>query len=124
MSLLEQKKETLKQELKQAVIQSGLAEEKEIPEILLEVPREKEHGDWATNLAMQLTKVARRNPREIAAKIVEHLDKEKNHIEKIEIAGPGFINFFLDRSFLVDVLDEIDRQKKITDNPRPGRTKK
>ena len=76
MSLLEQKKETLKQELKQAVMQAGLAEEKEIPEILLEVPREKEHGDWATNLAMQLTKVARRNPREIAAKIVEHLDKE------------------------------------------------
>ncbi|MBA4548082.1 arginine--tRNA ligase [Thermoactinomyces intermedius] len=112
MSLLEQKKEKLKQELKQAVMQAGLAEEKEIPEILLEVPREKEHGDWATNLAMQLTKVARRNPREIAAKIVEHLDKEKNHIEKIEIAGPGFINFFLDRSFLVDVLDEIDRQKE------------
>jgi arginyl-tRNA synthetase len=124
MSLLEQKKETLKQELKQAVMQAGLAEEKEIPEILLEVPREKEHGDWATNLAMQLTKVARRNPREIAAKIVEHLDKEKNHIEKIEIAGPGFINFFLDRSFLVDVLDEIDRQKEKYGHSPAGKNEK
>ena len=111
MSLLEQKKETLKQEIKQAVIRAGLALETEIPEILLEVPREKEHGDWATNIAMQLTKVARKNPREIAAQIVEQLDKEKSHIEKIDIAGPGFINFFLDRSFLVDVLEEIDRQK-------------
>ena len=80
MSLLEQKKETLKQELKQAVIQAGLAEEKEIPEILLEVPREKEHGDWATNLAMQLTKVARRNPREIAAQNCGTLgQREKSH---------------------------------------------
>lgn len=124
MSLLEQKKETLKQEIKQAVIQAGLAEEQEIPEVLLEVPREKEHGDWATNIAMQLTKVARKNPREIAAQIVEHLDKEKSHIEKIDIAGPGFINFFLDRSFLIEVLDEIDRQKEKYGQSTAGKNEK
>ncbi|MBA4494064.1 arginine--tRNA ligase [Paenactinomyces guangxiensis] len=107
MNPLEQMKETLKKQIKQAVIASGMVPETEIPEVILEVPREKEHGDWATNIAMQLTRVARKNPREIAAAIVEKIDQQSAHIREVQIAGPGFINFFMDRSFLIRVLNEI-----------------
>jgi arginyl-tRNA synthetase len=107
MNPFEQIKETLKEELKRAAIQAGIAEEGQIPDVLLEVPREKAHGDLATNLAMQLTRIARRNPREIAGAIVDNLNREKARIRDVQIAGPGFINFFLDRSFLTDVLREI-----------------
>ena len=54
--------------------------------------KEKAHGDLATNLAMLLAKPARKNPRELAAAIIEHLPAS-DLIAKVEIAGPGFINF-------------------------------
>ncbi|MGA8941960.1 MAG: arginine--tRNA ligase [Thermoactinomyces sp.] len=111
MNPLEQKKEVLKQEIKQAIMQAQLADEKEIPDILLEVPREKEHGDWATNIAMQLTRIARKNPRQIAEQIVGNIDRQRGSIRDIQIAGPGFINFFIDRSFLVEVIGEIEKAK-------------
>lgn len=111
MNPLEQKKEMLKQEIKQAIIQAQLVNEAEIPDILLEVPREKEHGDWATNIAMQLTRIARKNPRQIAEQIVRNIDRQKGSIREIRIAGPGFINFFMDRSFLTKVIGEIEKAK-------------
>jgi arginyl-tRNA synthetase len=107
MSLLERMKDALRQEIRRAVLAAGIVGEDALPEILLEVPREKAHGDWATNIAMQLTRIARRNPREIASQIVEGIDREKVNVREIQIAGPGFINFFLDRSFLSRVLPEI-----------------
>lgn len=110
MNVLEHMQETLKRELKAAAVRAGLAEESEIPPVHLEVPRDKSHGDLATNLAMQLTKIAKQNPRQIAAAIVEQLDREKAFIKKVEVAGPGFINFFIDRSFLAAVLKEISAQ--------------
>ncbi|SFX80104.1 arginyl-tRNA synthetase [Thermoactinomyces sp. DSM 45891] len=112
MSVLTQMKETLKEQIRQAILQAELVTEEQIPDILLEVPKEKSHGDWATNVAMQLTRIARRNPREIANVIVEKLDQSKAQIHKIEIAGPGFINFTMDRSFLTGVALEIHKQKE------------
>ncbi|GGE05703.1 arginine--tRNA ligase [Marinithermofilum abyssi] len=108
MNALERMQEQLKEEIKQAVLNAGLADESQIPEVVLEVPREKAHGDFATNMAMQLTRIARKNPREIATQIVEGIDRQKAHIKEIEVAGPGFINFFIDRSYLTDVLREIE----------------
>ena len=61
--------------------------------------KEKAHGDLATNLAMLLAKPARKNPRELAAAIIEHLPAS-DLIAKVEIAGPGFINFFFDPCWL------------------------
>lgn len=71
---------------------------------MLEVPKDKAHGDLATNAAMQLTKIAKRNPRQIAEAIIEHLDTGRASIEKAEIAGPGFINFTLSKSYLYPVI--------------------
>ena len=56
--------------------------------------KNKDHGDFTSNIAMMLAKAAGRNPRELAQDIIEHLPDQKE-IDKVEIAGPGFINFFL-----------------------------
>jgi len=64
------------------------------PEIRVERARERAHGDLASNLAMTLAKPARRNPRELAGELVAALPSD-SRIERVEIAGPGFINFFL-----------------------------
>ncbi|AUS10263.1 arginine--tRNA ligase [Laceyella sacchari] len=124
MNPLEQMKETLKQEIRQAVIRTGLVAEESVPEVALEVPKEKAHGDFATNIAMQLTRIARKNPREIAAQIVAELDRGAGNIRDVQIAGPGFINFFMDRSFLVRVLEEIKQKGTAYGHSNTGRGEK
>src|SRR5699024_12787588 len=83
---------------------SDLATKDELPSIVLETPKEKAHGDFATNIAMQLASIAKKAPRAIAEDIVKHLDLAKASVEKIDIAGPGFINFFMKRDFLGDII--------------------
>lgn len=107
VNMLAQLQQTLKEEIHKAVAASGLAAADDVPEVVLETPKEKAHGDFATNMAMQLTRIARRSPRDIAERLVEHIDKKAAHIEKIEIAGPGFINFFLDKTVLTDVIHTV-----------------
>ena len=107
MNIVEQTKNKIIEEIKQAVQQAGIVEAEQIPEIILEIPREKAHGDYATNIAMQLTRIARRNPRQIAEAIVENFHKEAASISKIEIAGPGFINFYMDNSYLTGVVGQV-----------------
>ncbi|WP_100009839.1 arginine--tRNA ligase [Lentibacillus sediminis] len=107
MNVLEQTEETLKQEIAAAAIQAGLASEAELPAVNLEKPKEKAHGDFATNIAMQLARIAKKAPRKIAEDIVEQLDKSKAQVEKVEIAGPGFINFFMKQDFLEEVIPAI-----------------
>lgn len=80
----------------------------EAAEFTVEEPREKEHGDFAANAAMLLAKRMKKNPREIAQNIVQNIDAASVGAEKVEIAGPGFINFTLDRSYICGVLGEIE----------------
>lgn len=107
VNVLEQLQDSLRKEIHKAVVVSGLAAEPDVPKVVLETPKDKAHGDFATNMAMQLTRIARRNPRDIADLLVQHIDKKAAHIEKIEIAGPGFINFFLDKSVLTDIVQTV-----------------
>ncbi|RYM05543.1 arginine--tRNA ligase [Sporolactobacillus sp. THM7-7] len=107
MTIVEQVKEQLKEEIREAVVKAGLAEAGQLPDVILETPKEKTHGDFATNMAMQLARIARKPPRKIAEEIVDHFDTEKGSIRKIEIAGPGFINFFLDNRYLTDLIPAI-----------------
>jgi arginyl-tRNA synthetase len=74
---------------------------------LLERPRETSHGDWATNLAMVLAKPLRSKPREIAERLRDALDLERAGVSRIEIAGPGFMNFWLDAGRIASGLVEI-----------------
>lgn len=107
MNIAEQMQETLKTEIKEAVMKTGLVAEADIPAIVLEKPKEKAHGDYAANIAMQLARAAKKAPRQIAEAIVEHIDKSKTSIEKVEIAGPGFINFYLDNTYLTRLIPSI-----------------
>ncbi|TCN24022.1 arginine--tRNA ligase [Mesobacillus foraminis] len=107
MNIVEQVQNKLKEEIKNAVLKAGLAAEDQIPGVVLELPKEKAHGDYSTNMAMQLARVAKKAPRKIAEELVEHFDKSKASIEKIEIAGPGFINFYMNNSYLTDLIPAI-----------------
>ncbi len=78
-----------------------------VPEILIEKPREKSHGDFATNVAMALAKPAKMPPRKLAELIVARLKDKAEHIEAVEIAGPGFINFRLKKEWLLQVVPEV-----------------
>lgn len=68
--------------------------------------KDKAHGDLTTNLAMIMAKSAKRNPRQLAAEIIEHLPSSEL-VSKVEIAGPGFINFFLNEDWLAKQIDKI-----------------
>jgi arginyl-tRNA synthetase len=76
-------------------------------EVALERPRDPNHGDLATNLALTLAKTLGQKPRAIAERLVANLELSANVIRKTEIAGPGFINFFLVESQVVGVLPSI-----------------
>jgi arginyl-tRNA synthetase len=79
--------------------------------IALERPARREHGDWSSNVALATGKNAGRNPRELAAELVEALTKEPPpHVTRTEVAGPGFVNFHLAPTWLHDVLTEVVTQ--------------
>ncbi|MGI6108652.1 MAG: arginine--tRNA ligase [Eubacteriaceae bacterium] len=84
----------------------------DLPEIELEIPREREFGDYATNLAMQLPKIARKAPRQIAEALVTRFEVEPGLVEAVEIAGPGFINFRLDPQWLGAVVAQVNEMGK------------
>lgn len=107
---LEQMNQSLKEAVIEAIVAAGLAQPEEIPAIVLEVPKDKAHGDFATNAAMQLSRIAKKNPRQIAEDILAHLNHENAGIEKAEIAGPGFINFTLGKSYLYPILLQAYRE--------------
>ena len=105
MNIIDQVKQTLIEEIEKSIKKAELADT--VPNIKVEIPKDTQNGDYATNIAMVLTKIAKRNPREIAQLIVENLDTEAAHVQKVDIAGPGFINFYLDPSYLHVVIDDV-----------------
>ncbi|WP_079528337.1 arginine--tRNA ligase [Halobacillus hunanensis] len=107
MNIVEQTEQKLKDEIVRAVKQAGLATDEQMPVVVLEQPKDKSHGDYATNMAMQLARIAKKNPRQIATELVEQFDRSKASIEKIDIAGPGFINFHMNNQYLADLVPAI-----------------
>ncbi|WP_160724221.1 arginine--tRNA ligase [Bacillus sp. USDA818B3_A] len=107
MNIVEQVQTKLKEEIRAAVLKAGLAAEEQIPDVILEIPKEKAHGDYSTNMAMQLARIAKKAPRMIAEALVANFDRTKASIEKIELAGPGFINFYMNNSYLTDLIPTV-----------------
>ena len=93
MQIREQLELVVNDALKDALAKGAL-ELDEAPSAALERPRDESNGDWASTVAMRCAKQAKKNPREIAQIIVDHLP-ENDLIESVEIAGPGFINIRL-----------------------------
>jgi arginyl-tRNA synthetase len=92
-------------------------------EVQLEVPRAEEHGDFATNLALNLAKPNRRSPRDIATSFVGQLADGDGLFAEVEIAGPGFINLVISPSAWYEVLHEIHRLQHNYGRPDLGKGK-
>jgi len=90
--------------------QRGDFAEGPFPEIILEYPKEERHGDCASNIAMVMASREQRPPREIAETIIRHIEDEGKVIKRVDVAGPGFINFFLTEQYLYHMLKEADHQ--------------
>ncbi|MBN2851221.1 MAG: arginine--tRNA ligase [Clostridia bacterium] len=88
-----------------------LIPEFEIDDINVEKPREKEHGEFSTNIAMMMVKKAKMAPVKIASMLVDNMDFKNTYILKAETAGPGFINFYLSDQWLYDNTEMIIKQK-------------
>jgi len=88
-------------------IKQGNFQIKNIPEIILLTTKNKSHGDLATNIALQLSRVLKLKPMDIAHFIIDNLDTENNIIDEVEIAQPGFINIKLKENWLYQTINEI-----------------
>ena len=77
-----------------------------VPEIFFERTRSREHGDFATNVALTLAKPLKMKPRDIAQMISDELI-DTLHVEKVEIAGPGFLNFFLTENCRRQIIKQV-----------------
>ena len=83
-----------------------ILDDSSIIDIHIERPKTLEHGDYSTNIALQLTKILKKNPREIAQLIIEKIGLDPS-IDRLEIAGPGFINFYLSAAGKSSIIENI-----------------
>ena len=88
-------------------ITAGQLPSEPIPDFTIEVPADRSHGDWATNVAMVSAKAFKLAPRKIAEAVASHIVLDNSYFKSCEIAGPGFLNFFLNEQFYVDVVKEV-----------------
>ncbi len=112
-------KDTIRQLIQQALTQlvnDGVLPDGLSPAIQVENARDKTHGDFASNIAMMLAKPAGMKPRDLAEKLIQALPASAD-ISKVEIAGPGFLNFFQNTAALAARLDAA------LDDPRLGARK-
>lgn len=95
-----------------AAIKSNIADgtfvETEIPDFKTEIPADRKNGDYSANGAFLLSKTLRMPPRKIAEHILEKINLENTFFKSCEVAGPGFINFYLKPDFYADILLDID----------------
>ena len=94
-------------------IKAGIFENLDFREedVVVEVPREKNNGDFSTNIAMKIAKKVRMAPRDCAKIIIDNMDLKEAKIAKVECAGVGFINFYLELDWLYDVLKVIQKEQ-------------
>ncbi len=94
----------------EACIAEGLLEAGSLPFLEVDVTKDSDHGDYASNVAMVLASHARKNPRQLAQIISGHITDTERILEKVEIAGPGFLNFFVKEDRWASLLAEVDSQ--------------
>lgn len=87
--------------------ESGELGSTQVPDIIIEKPKDQKLGDFSTNLAMVLAKSERKNPRVIAEVLCRHLKNGSGQVERVETAGPGFINLKMSRTFFLERLRQV-----------------
>lgn len=97
--------------LKKAIKKAVTSLELEIEDVHLEHPAELAYGDYSTNVAMTLAKQVGKNPKELAEEIIRYIVRNKpEEVEKVKVAGAGFINFHLSQEFFVKSIEEVLKQ--------------
>lgn len=91
-----------------------------IPDFIVEVPADKSHGDFATNVAMVSARTFRMAPRKIAELLLEDISLQGTVFERAEIAGPGFMNFFLQQKWFADVVETVLTEKNAYGKTQTG----
>jgi len=112
-------KSALENLLKEAIKKIGIND----IEIKIEVPSQKQNGDYSTSVALELVKELKSNPKDIAKSIIDNIDKNEV-IKNIEIAGPGFINFFINNDFYLNKINEIIKEENNYGRSKIGNNKK
>jgi arginyl-tRNA synthetase len=123
--------EILRDAVKEAALQTGLMTEANLPSVIIEVPREREHGDFSTNIAMLISsgtgippgaapgsipaKIERKSPLAVAEAIASRIDTSSARLERVEVQAPGFINMHLSHAYL-----EENARLVITEGERYG----
>ncbi|MBO5021027.1 MAG: arginine--tRNA ligase [Clostridia bacterium] len=93
-----------------AIEKGALQPSQPLNDFSIEVPSKREHGDYAVNAAMCWSKAFKTAPRAIAEILLEYADFSDTYIERAEIAGPGFINFFLNDGYYADIVADINEK--------------
>jgi len=121
----------MKQEIKELIYkalkkayQKGDLPSLKFPKVELEEPKARMHGDFSTNVAMIMASSQKMAPKKIAESIINHMDDSGSIILKVEIAGPGFINFYLRQSAWYPVLHKVYEQGKRYGSSNMGKGKK
>ncbi len=91
--------------------EKGFLKDTERPPLVLEVPKREDQGDFATTLALSLAKTQKKAPREVAAELVSLLEGRSDAVQKIEVAGPGYINFYMTQQFWLESLLTVHRER-------------
>ena len=90
----------------------GAFEQTDLTAFNIEVPSNREHGDYAVNAAMVWARAFHKPPRQIAETLIANCDLKDSYISSLEIAGPGFINIFLDKKYYSDILMDVTHKKE------------
>ncbi|MBQ8077253.1 MAG: arginine--tRNA ligase, partial [Eubacterium sp.] len=90
-----------------SAVANGELPQADMPDFIIEKPQDKKNGDFSSNIAMAGARAYKKAPRMIAESIVSNLDLEGTLFEKAEIAGPGFINFFLSDEYYAKILKDV-----------------
>lgn len=93
------------------LVAEGTAPADILPDFTVEIPADKSHGDFAANTAMVCARAFKMPPRKIAELIIEKIDLDGSVFERVEIAGPGFMNFFLNKKWFADVAENVLAEK-------------
>jgi arginyl-tRNA synthetase len=123
--MMREKISKLVQESIKELQKEGIFPEFKVPEVEIEYPKENIHGDYSTNVAMMIAKVVKKEPMEIAKILGSRLQVLGSRFcEKIEVAKPGFINFFLSKEYLQQQVGEVLKQGEKFGNLKIGKNKK
>ncbi len=111
----------IKESINKILVEQGVID---AYEVFFDVPKDPSFGDYSTNIAMRLAKVLKKAPLIIANELISKINLENHHLSKIEIAGNGFINFYLDKTYLAKVVFKILEEKENFGNIHIGNNEK